>query len=56
VTIAGGTFGPTDANGVSTGKIETSRGFARLRGSRGLEDIPTAPKIVCERGGKKCPE
>ena len=55
VTIAGGTFGPTDANGISTGKIDSSKGFARLRGSRGLEDIPTAPKIVCERGGKKCP-
>jgi uncharacterized protein DUF4430 len=55
VKIAGGDFPATDTQGRSTGKISSSRGFARLRGTRGI-DIPTAPKVVCERGGKSCPQ
>lgn len=54
VAISGGTFGPTDATGASTGSISTSKGFARLKGTRGI-DIPTQPKLVCERGGQRCP-
>lgn len=54
VAISGGTFGLTDATGASTGSISTSKGFARLKGTRGI-DIPTQPKLVCERGGKRCP-
>jgi hypothetical protein len=54
VAISGGTFPPTDANGRSVGSISSTKGFAKIRGTRGF-DIPTAPKLVCERGGKRCP-
>lgn len=54
VAISGGTFPPTDAAGKSVGSISTTKGFAKLKGTRGF-DIPTQPKLVCERGGKRCP-
>jgi hypothetical protein len=54
VAFSGGTFPATDAAGKSVGSISTAKGFAKLKGTRGM-DIPTQPKLVCERGGKRCP-
>lgn len=54
VRIGGGAFPLTGPDGRATGTINSARGFANLRATRG-NDIPAAPAQVCERGGKRCP-
>lgn len=52
--ILGGDFPAANAAGRSEGTISSRKGFERLRAVRG-DDIPSAPRIVCERGVRRCP-